>query len=155
MIALPDFIFKNSLVTTLLFIPSLFIEIALIVEVSVIDEKLKVHNVHTVIDCGIVVNKNTVRSQMEGSAVFGMSLAYYGKITAKDGEIEQSNFNDYKMVRMPDAPKINVEIVESTENPTGVGEPGVPVIAPAIVNAIFKATGKRYHNLPLSDHGLV
>jgi len=134
---------------------SFYSYVASIVEVSVIEGKLKVHNVHTVIDCGTVVNKNTVRSQMEGSAVFGMSLAYYGKITAKDGAIEQSNYNDYKMVRMPDAPKIHVEIVESTENPTGVGEPGVPVIAPAIVNAIFKATGKRYYNLPLSGHGLV
>ena len=134
---------------------SFYSYVASIVEVSVIDGKLKVHNIHTVIDCGTVVNKNTVRAQMEGAAVFGMSLAYYGKITAKDGVIEQNNFHDYKMVRMPDAPKVHVEIVKSTENPTGVGEPGVPVIAPAIINAIFKATGKRYHNLPLSDHGLV
>jgi isoquinoline 1-oxidoreductase beta subunit len=134
---------------------SFYSYVASIVEVSIIDGKLKVHNVHTVIDCGTVVNKNTVRSQMEGSAVFGISLAFYGKITVKDGAIEQSNFHDYKMVRMPEAPKIHVEIVESDENPTGVGEPGVPVIAPALVNAIFKATGKRYYNLPLSDYGLV
>jgi len=134
---------------------SFYSYVASVVEVSVIEGKLKVHNVHTVIDCGTVVNKNTVRSQMEGSAVFGMSLAFYGKITAKDGAIEQGNYHDYKMIRMPDAPKIHVEIVESNENPTGVGEPGVPVIAPAIVNAIFKATGKRYHNLPLMDQGLV
>ena len=132
---------------------SFYSYVASIVEVSIIDGKLKVHNVHTVIDCGTVVNKNTVRSQMEGSAVFGISLAFYGKITVKDGAIEQSNFHDYKMVRMPEAPKIHVEIVESDENPTGVGEPGVPVIAPALVNAIFKATGKRYYNLP--DYGLV
>jgi len=92
---------------------------------------------------------------MEGAAIFGMSLAFYGKISAKDGAIEQGNYNDYKMIRMYEAPKINVEIVESSENPTGVGEPGVPVIAPAIINAIFKATGKRYYNLPLSDYGLV
>lgn len=129
--------------------------VASVVEVSVIDNKLKVHQVHTVIDCGIVVNKNTVIAQMEGSAIFGMSLAFYGKITAKEGAIEQGNYHDYKMIRMHEVPKINVEIVESTENPTGVGEPGVPVIAPAIINAIYKATGKRYHNLPLSDYGLV
>jgi isoquinoline 1-oxidoreductase beta subunit len=129
--------------------------VASVVEVSVIDNKLKVHQVHTVIDCGIVVNKNTVIAQMEGSAIFGMSLAFYGKITAKEGAIEQGNYHDYKMIRMHEFPKINVEIVESTENPTGVGEPGVPVIAPAIINAIYKATGKRYHNLPLSDYGLV
>jgi isoquinoline 1-oxidoreductase beta subunit len=92
---------------------------------------------------------------MEGAAIFGMSLAYYGKITANEGAITQSNYHDYKMIRMHEAPKIYVEIVESDENPTGVGEPGVPVIAPAIINAIYKATGKRYYNLPLSDVGLV
>jgi len=134
---------------------SFFSYVASIIEVSVINEKLKVHNVYTVIDCGTVVNADTVKSQMEGSAVFGMSLAFYGRITARDGAIEQSNYSDYQMVRMNQAPKIHVEIIESTENPTGVGEPGVPPIAPAIVNAIFKATGKRYHNLPLSDYGLV
>ena len=134
---------------------SFYSYVASVVEVSVINKKLKVHNVYTVIDCGTVVNKNTVKAQMEGSAIFGMSLAYYGKITAKEGAIQQNNYSDYKMIRMNEAPKIHVEIIESTENPTGVGEPGVPVIAPAIVNAIFKATGKRYYNLPLSDYGLV
>lgn len=129
--------------------------VASVVEVSVIDGKLKVHQVNTVIDCGVVVNKNTVIAQMEGAAIFGMSLAFYGKITAKNGAIEQGNYHDYKMIRMNEAPKIQVEIVKSNENPSGVGEPGVPVIAPAIINAIFKATGKRYHNLPLSEVGLV
>jgi isoquinoline 1-oxidoreductase beta subunit len=134
---------------------SFYSYVASVVEVSVIDDKVKVHNIYTAIDCGTVVNRNTVISQMEGAAVFGMSLTYYGKITAKDGAIEQGNYNDYKMVRMNEAPKVHVEIVESTESPTGVGEPGVPVIAPAIVNAIYRATGKRYHNLPLADYGLV
>lgn len=129
--------------------------VASVVEVSVINDKLKVHNIHTAIDCGIAINKETITSQMEGAAIFGMSLAYYGKITTKDGAIEQSNFHDYQMVRMPDAPKIHVDIIDNQEKPTGVGEPGVPVIAPAIVNAIFKATGKRYSNLPLSDYNLV
>ncbi|NQV78211.1 MAG: xanthine dehydrogenase family protein molybdopterin-binding subunit, partial [Lutibacter sp.] len=134
---------------------SFYSYVASVVEVSVTDSKVKVHNVFTAIDCGTAVNKNTIEAQMQGSAVFGMSLAFYGKITAKDGAIEQSNYNDYQMTRIPQVPKIHVEIVESTERPTGVGEPGVPVIAPAIVNAIFKATGKRYYNLPLSDYGLV
>ena len=129
--------------------------IASVVEVSVINGALKVHKVHTVVDCGTVVNRDTVISQMEGSAVFGMSIALYGKITAKKGAIEQSNYSDYMMTRMHEAPEIHVEIVDSTEPPTGVGEPGVPVIAPAIVNAIYKATGKRYKSLPLTDHGLV
>jgi isoquinoline 1-oxidoreductase beta subunit len=134
---------------------SFYSYIASVVEVSVIDDKLKVHNIHSVIDCGTVVNRNTVASQMEGAAVFGMSLAYYGKITASDGAIIQSNYHDYKMLRINEVPNIHVEIVDSTENPTGVGEPGVPVIAPAIMNAIYKATGKRYYSLPLSDYGLV
>ncbi len=134
---------------------SFYSYVASVVEVSVIDDKVKVHNIYTAIDCGTVINRNTVTSQLEGAAIFGMSLAYYGKITAKDGAIEQGNYDTYKMVRMNEAPNIHVEIVESTENPTGVGEPGVPVIAPAIVNAIYKVTGKRYYNLPLSDYGLV
>ena len=129
--------------------------VASIVEVSVIENKVKVHNVYTAIDCGIVVNKDTVKAQMEGSAIFGMSLALYGKITAKDGVIEQSNYHDYQMVRLQETPNIHVEIVESTESPTGVGEPGVPVIAPAIVNAIYKITGKRFYNLPIMDAGFV
>ena len=129
--------------------------VASVVEVSVKNDKVKVHNIYTVVDCGIVINRDTVISQMQGAAVFGMSLTFYGKITAKNGAIEQSNYHDYKMIRMHEAPKIHVEIVNNTEKPTGVGEPGVPVIAPAIVNAIFKATGKRYHNLPLSDYNLV
>ncbi|MBF4473236.1 xanthine dehydrogenase family protein molybdopterin-binding subunit [Flavobacterium sp. HJJ] len=129
--------------------------VASVVEVSMADDKIKVHNVYTVIDCGTAVNKNTITSQLEGAAVFGMSIAYYGKITAKDGAIEQNSYSDYRMIRMNEAPKVHVEIVESTEKPTGVGEPGVPVIAPAIINAVFKLTGKRYYNLPLSDYDLV
>ncbi|PKB17701.1 xanthine dehydrogenase family protein molybdopterin-binding subunit [Flavobacterium sp. 5] len=129
--------------------------VASIVEVSMVDDKVKVHNVYTVIDCGTAVNKNTIKAQLEGAAIFGMSIAYYGKITAKDGAIEQNSYSDYRVIRMNEIPKVHVEIVESTEKPTGVGEPGVPVIAPAIINAIFKLTGKRYYNLPLSDYDLV
>jgi len=134
---------------------SFYSYVASVVEVSVINGKVKVHNVFTAIDCGTVVNRNTVTAQMEGAAIFGMSLAYYGKITAKNGAIEQNNYHDYQMIRMHQIPNVHVEIVESTEKPTGVGEPGVPVIAPAIINAIYKITGKRYYNLPLSDYDLV
>jgi isoquinoline 1-oxidoreductase beta subunit len=134
---------------------SFYSYVASVVETSIENEKVKVHNVFTAIDCGTVVNKNTVEAQMQGAAIFGMSLAFYGKITAKNGAIEQSNYHDYPMVRINQSPKVHVEIVESTNRPTGVGEPGVPVIAPAIVNAIFKLTGQRYYNLPLSDYGLV
>jgi len=135
---------------------SFFSYIASIIEVSVKDGKLKVHNIHSVIDCGTAVNTDTIKSQMQGAAIFGMSLAYYGKITAKDGAVEQSNYHDYQMLRMHQAPdKIHVEIIKSNDKPTGVGEPGVPPIAPAIINAIYNATGKRYYSLPLMDHGLV
>lgn len=134
---------------------SFYTYVASVVEVSVIDGKLKVHNIHTAVDCGTVVNKDTVTSQMEGAGVFGMSVALYGKITAKDGAIEQSNFHDYKLTRMHETPTIDVTIIDSDEVPTGIGEPGVPPIAPAIANAIYNATGKRYRTFPLSEHGLV
>jgi len=134
---------------------SFFTYVASVIVVSMVNGKLKVHNIHSVIDCGTAVNTDTIKSQMEGAAIFGMSLAYYGKITAKDGAIEQSNYHDYQMLRINQAPKIDVEIINSKEKPTGVGEPGVPPIAPAIINAIYNATGKRYYSLPLMDHGLV
>lgn len=134
---------------------SFYSYVASVVEVSMVDNKVKVHNVYTVIDCGTVINRDTIKAQLEGAAIFGMALTFYGKITAKNGAIEQNSYSDYKMIRMNEIPKVHIEIVESTESPTGVGEPGVPVIAPAIINAIFKLTGKRYHNLPLSDYDLV
>jgi isoquinoline 1-oxidoreductase beta subunit len=134
---------------------SFYTYVATIVEVSVINEKLKVIKIFTAVDCGTVVNKNTVKSQLEGAAIFGMSLAYYGDISLENGAVKQSNFHDYKMLRIHEAPEIDIEIIESGDIPTGIGEPGVPVIAPAIVNAIFDATGKRYRNLPLKAEGLL
>ena len=134
---------------------SFYSYVASVVEVSVVDDKVKVHNIWTALDCGMVLNRDNVLNQMEGAAVFGMSIALHGKITAKDGAIEQSNFHDYTLTRMHEVPPIDITIVDSDEDPTGVGEPGVPPVAPAIVNAIFNATGKRYRTLPLSDHGIV
>jgi isoquinoline 1-oxidoreductase beta subunit len=102
------------------------------------------------------LNKDNIKNQLEGAAIFGMSLALYGKVSAKNGAVEQHNFYDYPMTRMKDAPKIHIDIIDKMdEPPTGVGEPGVPVIAPAICNAIFNATGIRYRTLPLIDEGLV
>jgi isoquinoline 1-oxidoreductase beta subunit len=95
------------------------------------------------------VNPDVVRAQMEGGIGFGLSAALYGKITLKDGEIEQSNFHDYPVLRINEMPKIEVHMVPSTEKPTGVGEPGVPPIAPAVANALAAATGQRLRNLPL------
>ena len=105
--------------------------------------------------CGMYVNEDSVRNQMEGAAIFGMSLTMFGKISTKDGAVEQSNFHDYQMTRMKDAPNIHIQLIDSDEAPTGVGEPGVPPMAAAITNAIFNATGKRIRTLPLSEHGMV
>ena len=128
---------------------SFYTYVASIVEVSVIDNKLKVINVFTAVDCGTVVNTDTVKSQLEGAVIFGISLAYYGDISVEDGAVKQSNFHDYQMLRIHETPNIQIEIVNSDELPTGIGEPGVPVIAPAIVNAVYNATGKRFRSLPL------
>lgn len=134
---------------------SFYSYVASVVEVSVINNKVKVHKVYTALDCGLVLNKDNVINQMEGAVLFGMSIAFYGKITAKDGAIEQSNYYDYKMSRMQDTPSIEIAIIENDAPATGVGEPGVPPIAPAICNAIFNATGKRIRTLPLADYDMV
>lgn len=135
---------------------SFYSYIATIVEVSVVDRKVKIENIWTTIDCGLALNKDNIKNQLEGAAIFGMSLAMYGKISTKDGTVLQNNFFDYQMTRMKDTPNIHINIVDAMhEPPTGVGEPGVPVIAPAICNAIFNATGERVRSLPLSDLGMV
>lgn len=135
---------------------SFYSYVATAVEVSMNEGKVKVENVWTTIDCGLVLNKDNVKNQLQGAAIFGMSIALFGKISTKEGAVEQNNFYDYPMTRMIDAPKIHIEIMEKmNEKPAGVGEPGVPVMAPAICNAIFNATGKRYRSLPLIDEGLV
>ena len=129
--------------------------VASVVEVSVTNGKIKVENIHSVIDCGLAINKDTIESQIQGAAIFGLSLAFYGKITTKDGVVQEENFHNYPMLRMHEAPKVAVEIIDSDAKPTGVGEPGVPVIAPALVNAIYAATGERYRTLPLSQYGIL
>jgi isoquinoline 1-oxidoreductase beta subunit len=135
---------------------SFYSYVATIVEVSVNNEKVKIENVWTTIDCGLALNKDNIINQLEGAAIFGMSLALYGKISATEGAVDQNNFFDYQMTRMKDTPKIHIDIMDKMhEPPTGVGEPGVPVMAPAICNAIFNATGKRVRSLPLIDEGLV
>jgi isoquinoline 1-oxidoreductase beta subunit len=125
--------------------------VAEVAEVSVgSDGKIKVHRVICAVDCGHTVNPDIIKRQMESAIVFGLTAALYGKITLKDGRVEQSNFHDYPMLRMSEMPVVEVHIVPSTEAPGGVGEPGVPPAAPAVANAIFAATGKRLRKLPLS-----
>ena len=127
--------------------------IATIVEVSVSDKgKLTVHQVDTAIDCGMFVNPERIQSQIEGAAIMGLSLAKYGEITFKDGKVQQGNFDDFPVIRMDEAPIVtNVHIVpvDADTPPSGVGEPGVPPFAPALINAIFAATGKRIRALPI------
>jgi isoquinoline 1-oxidoreductase beta subunit len=125
--------------------------VAIVAEVSVDAQgTAHVEEAHVAFDCGTYVNPDTVVTQAQGAFVFAMSGALHGKITAKNGAIEQSNFHDYPLVRINEAPKdIHVHIVESTAPPAGVGEPGVPPVAPAIANAIFAATGERRRELPL------
>jgi len=120
-----------------------------VAEVSVTDGALRVHRIDTAVDCGLVVNPDRVRAQLEGAVVFGLSLALHGDITMKDGRVEQGNFHDYPILRMREIPEIHVHIVESDELPTGVGEPGVPPVAPAVANAVFAATGRRIRELPI------
>ena len=124
--------------------------IAQVAEVSVAPSgELRVHRVVCSIDCGRVVNPETIAAQMESGIVFGLTAALYGVITLKNGRVEQSNFHDYRMLGIQEMPKVEVYIVQSEEKPGGVGEPGVPPIAPAVCNAIFAATGKRIRRLPI------
>jgi isoquinoline 1-oxidoreductase beta subunit len=123
--------------------------VAQIAEVSIEDGKPRVHRVVIAADVGTVVNPDTVEAQLESAMVFGLSAALYGKITIKDGKIEQSNFHDYPVLRMNEMPVVEVHLVKSAEAPGGVGEPGTPPIAPAVANALFVLTGKRFRRLPI------
>ena len=118
------------------------------------DGSVQVKRVVCAVDCGQVVNPDTVRAQLESGVIFGITAALYGEITLKDGRVEQSNFDNYRMLRMDQAPKIEVYIVESLEAPGGMGEPGTSALAPAVANAVFAATGKRLRKLPLDAAAL-
>ena len=123
-----------------------------------VDDVGRVHidRVDTALDAGTVVNPEMARNQFEGAATMGTSIAFFGEITATNGVVDQSNFDDYPMARMNNAPReTQVHIVASDAPPGGVGEPGLPAFAPALCNAIFSATGKRIRELPLSKAGLV
>jgi len=123
--------------------------VAEVAEVSVEDGAPRVHRVVAAIHCGTAVNPNTIAQQLESAVTYGLSAALYGEITLEDGRVQQSNFNDYEVVRHAVAPRVEAHIVPSTDPPTGVGEPGTPPIAPAVANALFALTGTRARRLPL------
>lgn len=124
--------------------------VAQVAEVSVDKNGMvRVHRMVCAIDCGRVINPDTVKAQMEGGIIFGLTAALKDEITLEGGRVKQRNFHDYPMLRINESPEIEVYIVPSTENPTGVGEPGVPPVAPAVANAIFAATGQRVRKLPI------
>ncbi len=122
--------------------------VAEMVELKIENGEIKLLKVFCVIDCGLVVNPDIVTMQMESCIIFGATAALYGEITLQDGKVQQSNFHDYPMMRMNQAPEIEVFIIDSDESPTGVGEPGLPPLAPAIASALYKATNKRFRDLP-------
>ena len=121
-----------------------------VAEVSVAaDGTPRVHRIVCAIDCGFPVNLDQIRAQMEGGAVYALTAALYGQITLDRGRVQQSNFHDYPMLRMAEMPRIETHIVDSGEAPGGLGEPGVPTVAPAVTNALFALTGRRIRRLPI------
>jgi isoquinoline 1-oxidoreductase subunit beta len=128
--------------------------VAQVAEVSVDDQgRVTVDRVVCAVDCGTPINPDVITAQMEGGIGFGLGAALFGAITLKDGRVEQDNFNSYRVLRMNEMPKVEVHIVPSTAPPTGVGEPGVAPVGPAVANAIFAATGRRTHILPFPSSG--
>jgi isoquinoline 1-oxidoreductase beta subunit len=123
------------------------------VEVSK-DGAVRVRRVVCAVDCGTIVNPDTVRAQIESAIIFGVTAALHGEITLKDGRVEQTNFDTYQILRMNEAPAIEIHIVQSSEPPGGMGEPGTSAIVPAVTNAIFAATGKRLRKLPIDTNAL-
>jgi isoquinoline 1-oxidoreductase subunit beta len=127
--------------------------VAQVAEVSLEGGKPRVHRVVCAVDCGIVVNPNIVAQQMESSVIFGLSAALYGRIDIHEGVVQQGNFPSYPMVGLAQAPQVETWLIASQRPPSGVGEPGVPPIAPAVANGLFKLTGQRQRALPLVDGG--
>ncbi|MFT5209119.1 MAG: isoquinoline 1-oxidoreductase beta subunit [Flavobacterium sp.] len=128
---------------------SFFTDVAEIAEVSIVNKKIRVHKVTCIVDCGIAVNPDIVRAQMEGAVMYGLTAALYGDLDLEQGAFKQSNFHDYQILRMNEAPEVEVVMIDSGTEPTGVGEPGLPPLAPAVASAVYKATGQRLRSLPL------
>ncbi len=130
--------------------------VAQVVEISIekISNQIKVHKIYSAIDCGQTVNPMTIRAQIQGSIIFGLGATIKSEMTVKNGRVNESNFDDYQVIRMDETPEIYISIIKNNENPGGVGEPGLPPIAPAIANAVFAATGRRIRKLPIKPEDL-
>jgi isoquinoline 1-oxidoreductase subunit beta len=126
--------------------------IAQVAEVSIQNGRLKIHRITCVVDCGQTVNPRIVESQLESAIVYGLSAALWGDVTLRGGRVRQTNFNDYRVLRLNELPELDIHIIPSTGTPAGIGETGVPPVAPAVCNAIFAATGQRLRSLPISAH---
>jgi len=124
-------------------------EVAEVADVEIIDGRIKVRRVWAVVDCGLAINPDIVRAQVEGAIIFGLSAALDQEITMVRGVVQQTNFDRFPLLRMHECPEIVVQIMESERDPTGIGEPGLPPIAPAVANAVFDLTGHRLRRLPL------
>jgi CO/xanthine dehydrogenase Mo-binding subunit len=120
-----------------------------VVEITMMNGIVRIDRVTCAVDCGVIVNPNIVRAQIEGGVIFGLTAALFGEITIRDGRVRQGNFNDYRLMRIDEAPKIEVHLAPSGEKPGGIGETGTAVIAAALTNAIFAATGQRIRELPI------
>jgi isoquinoline 1-oxidoreductase beta subunit len=129
--------------------------VAEIAEVSLENGKIRVHRVVAAVDCGMVINPDGVRQQIESAVAYGLSAALHGAITLENGRVMQSNFHDYAPLRFSEMPQVDVHIVASSEAPTGIGEPGTPPIAPAVANAVFQLTGKRLRRMPFDQETFV
>ncbi|WP_435102144.1 molybdopterin cofactor-binding domain-containing protein [Arhodomonas sp. AD133] len=125
-----------------------------VAELSVDDaDRITLHKVSCVVDCGTVVNPDTIEAQVESAVVYGLTAAMYGEMTLEEGAVQEGNFDTYRMVRLSQMPAIATEVIAEGDDPGGLGEPGTPPIAPALANALYAATGKRIRSLPLTRHG--
>ena len=125
----------------------------MVAEISVENNVVMLHKISCCVDCGIVINPDIVIGQFEFGISFELSAVAYGEITLNNGKIEQSNFHDYQVIHMNQMPEVNVHIVDSNELPGGIGETGIPTLAPALTNAIYAATKKRIRRLPITKEG--
>jgi isoquinoline 1-oxidoreductase beta subunit len=128
--------------------------VAEVIDARLVDGKVKVERVVCAVDCGVPVNPDVIAAQMEGGVGFGLGAVLHDEITLDGGQVKQSNFHDYVPLRIDEMPKVEVHVVPSVVDPTGVGEPGVPPSGPALANAVYRLIKQRIRSLPMAKHGL-